>query len=49
MARGVSVGAVALAAVALIFIWSGLHGAAVTGTLRDLLADRGPNRGGVIG
>lgn len=41
--NGVSALAVAAAGGGLIFLWSGLHGASVTGSLRDLLSGRKPS------
>jgi hypothetical protein len=42
---GVSIGAVALMGGGLLFLWSGYHGAHITGSLRDLLAGKQPAGG----
>lgn len=44
--NGVSIGGVALMGGGLLFLWSGYHGAHITGSLRDLLAGKQPAGGG---
>jgi Lysozyme like domain len=39
---GVSIGGVALMGGGLLFLWSGFHGASITGSLRDLLQGKQP-------
>lgn len=41
--KGMSVGAVALMGGGMIFLWSAMHGASITGSLRDLLAGKQPS------
>jgi hypothetical protein len=43
--NGVGIGGVALMGGGLLFLWSGYHGAHVTGSLRDLLAGKQPSPG----
>jgi Lysozyme like domain len=43
--NGVGIGGVALMGGGLLFLWSGYHGAHITGSLRDLLAGRQPAGG----
>ena len=43
--NGVSIGGVALMGGGLLFLWSGYHGAHITGSLRDLLAGKQPPGG----
>lgn len=40
--NGIGIGGVALMGGGLLFLWSGLHGASITGSLRDLLAGKQP-------